>query len=47
MAKVTLPRGKIFAGAFGNIRILVNELDKQPAWYPQAWFNLRVSELQP
>jgi hypothetical protein len=39
--------GKPFAGVFRNIRIFVHEPDKQQVWQLHAWFNVRVSDLQP
>jgi len=41
--------GKPFSGVYRNIRIFVHEADKPAAWQWQlhAWFNVRVSDLEP
>jgi Domain of unknown function (DUF4440) len=38
---------KPFAGVYRNIRIFAHEPDKRQPWQLHAWFNLRVSDLQP
>ncbi len=39
--------GNPFAGVFRNIRIFVHEPDKQQPWQLNAWFNVRVPDIQP
>jgi hypothetical protein len=39
--------GKPFSGVYRNIRISLHGPGKDPTWQLHAWFNVRVSDLQP
>ena len=37
--------GKPFEGTFRNIRLFLNQPDKQPAWQCYMWFNARIQDM--